>query len=132
LSRVFKADGLYISAHDADTEHVEGATYLWSYEQLKEKLLPEELSRFSETFYISKSGNFEGLNHLIIKNDTALNGIEDKLLSIRKSRKQPTRDDKILSGVNALVAVGMIQAGRLLNKSSLEENAAIVVHNIMV
>jgi uncharacterized protein YyaL (SSP411 family) len=131
LEESFKADGLYISAHDADTEHVEGATYLWSYEQLKDKLLPEEFFRFSETFYISKSGNFEGLNHLIIKNNTALNGIEDKLLSIRKSRKQPSRDDKILSGINALVAVGMIQAGRLLNKSSLEENAAIVVHNII-
>jgi len=131
LEESFKVDGLYISAHDADTEHKEGATYLWSYEQLKDELSPEEFTRFSGTYYINKSGNFEGLNHLIKRNDIALNDIEDKLLSIRKTRKQPSQDDKILSGINALVAVGMIQAGRLLNNQSLEGNAAGVVHNII-
>ena len=34
------------------------------------------------------------------------------------------RDDKILSGINALLAIAMIQAGRLLDEPELEEKAA--------
>jgi len=131
LDECFKDNGLYISAHDADTEHEEGATYLWSYEQLIHELLPEEFTKFSETYYIDKTGNFDGLNHLIRRSDTPLNDIEDKLLSIRKTRKQPSRDDKILCGINALVAVAMIQAGRFLDKPDLEEKSVSIIHNLI-
>ena len=31
LDDCFAENGLFISAYDADTEHVEGATYVWSY-----------------------------------------------------------------------------------------------------
>ena len=31
-------DGFYITGLDADTEHEEGETYLWSYDQLKDVL----------------------------------------------------------------------------------------------
>ena len=44
-----------------------------------------------------------------------LSDIEDKLLAVRKERKQPSGDDKILSGINALLAIAMIQAGRFLD-----------------
>ena len=64
---VFIQEGLYITGHDADTEHQEGITYLWSYEQLKNELLPEEFERFTKVYYIDKNGNFEGLIHLIRK-----------------------------------------------------------------
>ena len=53
--RASKFRWFYISAHDADTEHEEGATYLWSYEQLKDALDPEEFERFSESYYIDKA-----------------------------------------------------------------------------
>ena len=59
LDEWFKIEGLYITAYDADTEHKEGATYLWSYEQLKNELLPEEFEKFSNTYFIDKTGNFE-------------------------------------------------------------------------
>lgn len=131
LDECFSYDGLYISGHDADTKHEEGATYLWSYEQLKSELLPEEFIKFSETYYIDKFGNFEGMNHLIRMNNTPLNDIEDKLLSIRKNRRQPSRDDKVLCGINALVAVSLIMAGRFLHKPDLEEKAAGVVRNLI-
>jgi uncharacterized protein len=131
LAETFESDGLYISAHDADTEHEEGLTYLWSYHELSEVLTPEEFIRFTGTYYITETGNFEGMNHLIRKNSIQLDDIEEKLLALRKSRKQPSSDDKILSGVNALVAIGFIQAGRLLDNASLEEKAARLVQNII-
>jgi uncharacterized protein YyaL (SSP411 family) len=131
LDESFEMDGLYISAHDADTEHEEGATYLWSYNQLKNELLPGEFERFTGSYHITEAGNFEGLNHLIRMNDEPLRDIEDKLLSIRRRREQPSRDEKIISGINALVAIAMIQAGRLLDNHVYEKKAALLVNRII-
>jgi uncharacterized protein YyaL (SSP411 family) len=131
LDESFEADGLYISAHDADTDHEEGTTYLWSYDQLKSDLLPNEFEKLTGSYYITKQGNFEGLNHLIRINDNPLPDIEDKLLTIRRKRKQPSRDDKIISGINSLVAIGMIHAGRLLNNPEYEKKAEVIINRII-
>ncbi|HLP73623.1 MAG TPA: DUF255 domain-containing protein [Bacteroidales bacterium] len=130
IDESFLSDGLYISAHDADTEHHEGETYLWSYDQLAEVLSPAELEKFSEAYEISIKGNFEGKNHLIRKSRVDVSRIEEKLLSARKRRIQPGADEKILSGMNALLAIGMIHASRYLDMPSLEEKAEALIRNI--
>lgn len=131
LNESFESGGFYITAHDADTEHEEGRTYLWSYEELKNILLPEEFVRLSKTYYISESGNFEGLIHLIRLNDEPLPDIEEKLLSVRRIRKQPSDDTKILCGINALLGISMIQAGRFLGRPDLEKKASGLIVNIL-
>ena len=131
LHECFEYDGLYISAFDADTDHEEGATYLWSREQLMTILQEDEYRIFSNAYYISKEGNFEGLNHLIKRSDVSLNNIERKLLAVRNKRKQPSRDDKVISGINSLVVIAMLQAGRWLNNSHLEDKAASVMRNLI-
>jgi uncharacterized protein YyaL (SSP411 family) len=131
LDECFCQEGLYISGLDADTEHQEGITYLWSYEQFKKELLPEEFERFSKVYYIDKNGNFEGLIHLLRKTGDPLNDIEDKLLSIRRKREQPAQDNKILCGINALVIIAMIQAGRFLEKTELEVQASLVMRALL-
>jgi uncharacterized protein YyaL (SSP411 family) len=131
LDECFKNDGLYIAGHDADTDHEEGLTYLWSYGQLEKELLPEEFEKLTEAYFINTKGNFEGLNHLLRKNNNPLNDIEERLLHIRMKRKQPSKDTKILSGINALVAIAMVMAGRNLEKPELEEKAGEVVHSIL-
>lgn len=130
LDESFLSDGLYITAHDADTDHSEGDTYLWSYDQLLEALSAEELLRFTEAYHISREGNFRGSNHLIRKSDLRVDNIEEKLLQIRNKRKQPSRDEKILSGINALTAAAMIHAGRYLIKPSMEGSAASLINKI--
>src|SRR4030042_4756987 len=92
LEECFADNGLFISAHDADTKHVEGATYLWSYSELKDFLGPDEFKRFCEVYDIDHRGNFEGRIHLIRKNDVPLKHIEEKLLALRKKRAQPSRE----------------------------------------
>lgn len=124
LEECFNEGGLYITGHDADTEHEEGATYVWSYEQLKSELTEDEFVRFSEAYFIAKNGNFEGRNHLLRKNNELVEDIEARLLSIRKLRKQPSRDDKIMCGINALLVIAKLQAGRFLNRPGLEIEAA--------
>ena len=131
LEDSFKENGVYISAHDADTGHKEGATYLWSYDELEEVLTPDELIRFSETYNVGKTGNFEGSNHLIRKNDNQIKDIENKLLSIRKTRLQPSRDNKILCGINALTAISVIYSGRYLERPDLEEKAVALINNLV-
>jgi uncharacterized protein len=131
LEDSFKEGEFYISAHDADTGHEEGATYLWSYNELEEILTTEEFNRLSGTYIIGKDGNFEGRIHLIRRNDNSIKEIEDKLLSFRNGRKQPSRDGKIISGINALTAISLIQAGRYLDNSDLVTKADSLVHNII-
>ena len=131
LEECFKVEGLYITGHDADTEHEEGATYLWSYEQLKTELLPEEFDKFSKSYFIDKSGNFGRMIHLIRMDDNPLDDIEDKLLAIRLNRRQPAKDDKILCGINALLAIALLQAGRFLERPDLDKDAASLIHNLL-
>jgi uncharacterized protein YyaL (SSP411 family) len=131
LEECFNNEGLYITAHDADSEHEEGMTYLWSYEELKNDLTPNEFEKLSQTYFINASGNFNGRIHLIRQNEYPLNEIEDKLLKIRKTRKQPSRDNKILCGMNALLAISMIQAARFLGRKDLEMNASGIVINLL-
>jgi uncharacterized protein YyaL (SSP411 family) len=131
LDECFTIEGFYLTGHDADTEHKEGATYLWSFEELEKELLPEEFTRFSKVYFIDKTGNFEGSNHLLRRNSDQLADIENKLLSVRMTRKQPARDDKILSGINALAVISLLQAGRLLDRPELEKKAESVMHNIL-
>ena len=131
LSETFEKDGLYASAFNADTQHKEGATYLWTKSEIKSVLTPEEFSRFCEVYEISAEGNFEGLTHLLRKNSERIDDIEDKLLTIRRQRSQPSRDDKILSGLNALTAIGLIQAGRHLGRPDLEGKAAELVWKLL-
>jgi uncharacterized protein YyaL (SSP411 family) len=131
LEEYFADNGLFISAHDADTEHVEGATYVWSYAELEASLGPNEFKRFCEVYDIDQRGNFEGRIHLIRKNDVPLKDIEEKLLSLRKKRAQPARDNKILCGINALTAVALIQASRYLERPELEEKAAQTIQRLI-
>ncbi|MGE5420755.1 MAG: thioredoxin domain-containing protein [Chloroflexota bacterium] len=130
INESFFRNGLYISAHDADTEHLEGITYLWRYEQLEEALTPDELKQFTEVYAITPAGNFRGGNHLVRMNDKPLDAIEEKLLDLRRKRKQPSSDDKILSGLNALTAAAMIQAARHLDIPLMEGHASRLVNSI--
>jgi uncharacterized protein YyaL (SSP411 family) len=131
LDDCFADNGLLISAHDADTQHVEGATYVWSYAELKASLSPDEFKRLCESYDIDERGNFEGLIHLIRKDDVDLRDIEEKLLSLRKKRAQPARDNKIICGINALLAMAMIQAGRNLERPELEEKAVQIIRRLI-
>jgi len=131
LTECFEDNGLFVSAFNADTEHEEGATYLWSYNELVTILGKDDLGRFCEIYRISEDGNFEGRNHLVRKNHAPLDDIEKKLLAVRRKRSQPSVDSKILCGLNALVAVAMIQAGRFLDKPELEKKASDIISKLL-
>lgn len=122
LQDTFEEDGLFYSAHDADTDHNEGATYLWTEKELKE-ILGDDFNQFIEIYDISEYGNFEGKNHLIKKNGKFLLEVENKLLQIRNKRRQPFTDKKIITSWNALTGIGLLIASRYLENNSAKIKA---------
>jgi len=131
LDETFLRDGMYVTAFNADTDHREGATYLWGMTELAALLTPEDLRRFSGVYEITDRGNFEGLNHLVRKNAGQVKEIEEKLLAVRKQRSQPSCDGKILCGLNALTAVALTQAGRMLDRPEPETQAATLTWKLL-
>ena len=112
LEQTYEENGLFYSAHDADTNHEEGKTYLWTKTELQKALTKEEFDKFTKLYEITEGGNFEGKNHLVKEKFEFLPEIENKLLQIRKKRKQPFTDKKIVTSWNALVGIGLLMAGK--------------------
>jgi hypothetical protein len=122
LRETFRSsDGLFVSAHDADTDHEEGGTYLWTRTVLESLLTPEELEELEKRYQVPAEGNFEGKIHLMRRGDapdqTDPAGVartREKLLAQRRSRRQPATDDKIITSWNALTGIGLVHAHRYL------------------
>ncbi len=110
------SSGLFYTALDADTDGMEGDTYLWQKEQLNDAGISADFSLIP----------FNGKFHLIKNtfNDTA--SIEKRLLDIRSRRIQPFRDEKILTSVNCLAGIALYHAGLALDNKRLTEQAGAV------
>lgn len=131
LDESFRKGDCYVSAHDADTDHVEGGTYVWSYAELQESLNPKEFSKLREVYVIEPEGNFEGRIHLTRRNDIPLPDIEAKLLASRKIRPQAQVDKSVYCGMNALVAIAFVHAARYLAEPGLFAVARDLMKNLL-
>ncbi|MFW5975909.1 MAG: thioredoxin domain-containing protein [Alkalispirochaetaceae bacterium] len=127
LEETFAIDGVYAAGLDADTDHQEGKSYLWSRGELEGLLTNEELEIVESLFESAKSGNFEGKLHLVAMREPgeeeAARGVLDKLLRERSTRPQPERDEKIVTSWNALAGVGLAEAWRATGETRYLERA---------
>lgn len=131
LDETFFYNGLYISAHDADTNHKEGETYLWGVEELKERLNSAELEYLLDNYFITDEGNFEGKNHLIRIRGFTKGPVEKKLLDIRNKRIQPFADRKIITSWNALTGIALIMAWRATGDRSILDKAEALMDKLI-
>ena len=60
LERDLRIGDAYASSLDADTNGVEGATYVWSYGELERELSAEELALAERRLGVTPNGNWEG------------------------------------------------------------------------
>ena len=125
LEETFRdAGGLYISAHDADTNHQEGRTYLWDAADL-----PQELR---DVFILSPQGNFEGRTHLVRRDGGVLppevTATLHTLLDIRRQRPQPDTDQKIVTAWNCLAGIALIHGGRFLRRPDMTARGTELFH----
>ena len=125
------AGGFY-SATDADSEGEEGKFFVWTVEQLREALGPEEATLIARVFGATEQGNFEHTNVLHRPEDLATLAaeleieegelaarVEDarrRLLHAREQRVKPNLDDKVLTAWNGLMLRSLAEAAAVLDR----------------
>lgn len=125
--------GGFAASLDADTDHEEGLTYVWSAAELQDAL-GTDYAEFAELYDVSPAGNWEGHNILNRLSPTSrawlgdqreagLKAIRDRLLSRRSKRPQPARDDKVLADWNGLAISGLVHAARATGNADAREAA---------
>jgi uncharacterized protein YyaL (SSP411 family) len=139
--------GGFYSAEDADSEGKEGKFYLWTEEEIKQILEPEDTDLIIKVFNIQPRGNFidmmiqkktgENIFHLkkplkdipsdlnIPEKDLEkqIENIRQKLFSKREERIHPHKDDKILTDWNGLMIAALAKGAQVF-KEPLYEDAA--------
>ncbi|HZE39177.1 MAG TPA: thioredoxin domain-containing protein, partial [Stackebrandtia sp.] len=106
------AEGGFASALDADTEGVEGATYVWTPTQLREVLGDGDGEWARGVFAVSDAGTFEhGTSVLRLPEEPQdmewFADVRRRLLAARDERPQPQRDDKVVAAWNGLAILGL-------------------------
>ena len=128
----------FASALDADTEGVEGLTYVWTPDQFVE-VLGEEDGRFAaDLFEVTADGTFEhGSSVLRLARDVddadpavraRWQDVVGRLLAARDTRPQPARDDKVVAAWNglAITAIAEFQQVAALLVSRDDEDANLM------
>lgn len=112
LNRMTSEEGGFYSAEDAGEVDKEGEYYVWKESDLRQLLAGDEFKLLADYYNITKDGNFEEKTNILSlkafakwqdRKQSALSGVEKKLLAIRDKRKSPHLDDKVLTAWNALV-----------------------------
>jgi uncharacterized protein YyaL (SSP411 family) len=125
-------EGAFAAAFDADTDGVEGLTYVWTMLEL-EAVLGEDAGWAAEAFGIDpRNPNFEhGANVLELPSDphdsARWEAARHRLLAARRGRPQPGRDDKVVAAWNGLAIAALAEySSRTGHRDSLlaAENAA--------
>ena len=116
--------GGFASALDADTDGVEGLTYVWTPAQLVD-VLGEEGEAAAELFQVTPAGTFEdGASTLQLLSDPTdpvqYERWRATLLEARTTRPQPARDDKVITAWNGLAIAALAEAGVLLDRRYLD------------
>ncbi len=131
-------EGGFLSAQDADSEGEEGRFYVWSVEQVEQKL--GDISEvFRDFFDVTSSGNFEGANilnrryplgsfaaHRGLSPDSLGSELDDARIRLRETRQQrvaPGTDDKVLTSWNGLMNSAFSRAGFAFGRADLTEIA---------
>ncbi len=128
---------LYAAALDADspddTGHSEeGAYYLWLTGQVRQLIDLDQYDVFANHYGLNKPANFEGKAwHLRCEPGQAANPELDRsreiLLLHRQQRTLPTLDTQALCGWNALLALGLLQAGyRLADENMISRGLQLL------
>jgi hypothetical protein len=130
------AEGGFASALDADTEGVEGLTYVWTPAQLREALAAASLSApeasdaiwAADLFGVTEAGTFEhGASVLQLLRDPDDEERYDRVLGrlsdARAERPQPHRDGKVVAAWNGLAITALVEASLALDQPDLLDAA---------
>ncbi len=128
--------GGFASALDADTDGVEGLTYVWTPAELIDVLGESDGTWAAGLFAVTDGGTFEhGASTLQLLADPEdwrrWREVRARLLAARDGRAQPGRDDKVVAAWNGLVIAALAEAGALLQRP-LWTQAAVEAAELLV
>jgi hypothetical protein len=147
--------GAFYSAEDADSEGEEGKFYLWTEDEIRRILTPDEAHLIITVFTIEEGGNFHeeatgrmgGNNILYLKKDLheiapalkipeeqlrlRLENARGKLFAAREKRIHPRKDDKILVDWNGLMIAALAKGARVLDEPGYAEAAKVALDFIL-
>ncbi|MBX2876939.1 MAG: thioredoxin domain-containing protein [Saprospiraceae bacterium] len=146
------ASGGFYSSLDADSEGVEGKFYVWTKAEIDALISDAQMSEWFCDFYqIRERGNWEHKNIIYHEKSLqefaasvdqeesnlkeAFGKIKAKLLEARDGRVRPGLDDKVLTGWNALMLRGYVDAFKALREPAYLdmalENGQFLIENMM-
>jgi uncharacterized protein YyaL (SSP411 family) len=116
-------EGGYYSSLDADSEHEEGKFYVWTPDEVRSLVSPDEYAVLAPHYGLDGPPNFENTHwHLRVVRALApgdaplLARARGKLLEAREKRVRPGRDEKVLASWNALMIAGMTRAAVVFDR----------------
>jgi uncharacterized protein YyaL (SSP411 family) len=120
----------FASALDADAAGVEGSTYVWTPDQLRDVLGPDDAFWFAKLTVVTAQGSFEhgsSVLQLPAEPDPAdadrWSRARQLLLAERSTRPQPSRDDKVVAAWNGMAIAALAETGALLERADLVDAA---------
>jgi uncharacterized protein len=132
------AEGGFASALDADTGGVEGLTYVWTPDQLRDVLGEQDGRWAAELLGVAAAGTFEhGASTLQLRRDPAPADADRwasaraRLAAVRAARPQPARDDKVVAAWNGLAIAALAETGVLLAEQSYVD-AAVAAADLLL
>jgi uncharacterized protein YyaL (SSP411 family) len=142
LAELREPTGALRTAQDAEVNGREGQNYLWTSEQLRETLGPDDGPWAARVYGVDRGPNFQdphhphdppsNVLHLIDHPDrlasalglsldafwARLDSVNQRLLAQRARRQAPRLDDKVLTAWNGLAIAALADAARLLDSPS--------------
>jgi uncharacterized protein YyaL (SSP411 family) len=133
LAEMTLPNGAFKSAIDAETDAVEGAFYIWTGDELRQALGKEGFELLAPIYGFEGEPNFEEDHYTLyltasldehaarlgVSRQTLLDRVEPHLESssrVRRQRKFPLVDDKVLTDWNGMMIAALARAGELLEE----------------
>ncbi len=137
------SEGGFYSALDAETNGIEGESYVWEAREI-DNILGAAATDFKEAYHVKDLSDFEHGNVLRLATGEVkslagpraerLAVSRQKLLTVRDQRQRPLRDEKVLTSWNGLMIGAFARAGALLNQPDFvrtaERGANFVLANL--
>jgi uncharacterized protein YyaL (SSP411 family) len=131
LREMTSPGGAFYTAFDAEVDAQEGLSYLWTADEIGAVLGAEDAASFNKSYGLDRGPNFADPHHgsgspdknvlylpepLADNADARLEPLRQKLYAVRRQRKQPLLDTKVITSWNALMIRALALAGRVLSE----------------
>ncbi len=138
LRRLAAPAGGFYTAEDAEVGREEGASYLWTAEEIEDALGADAARAFLSVYQLTRlaaqreADALEGVTRGVLRARVpvppgaasgSLAAQRAKLLAVRESRPQPARDEKLIVALNGLAIDALAVAGKVLGKPEYLETA---------